>query len=137
MCGLVHSRSTRVVPSSSRPLPRCARTGSAGAATWWPGTTTHVKMFNYPVVWDDAPCRVFKGHSSHVTCTRFSCDDRHVLSVGDRDRAVFQWRTIGVCQEDEAQDRPLVSQGGEGERGPGIKEHGRQRWCHCQLHQRP
>lgn len=29
-----------------------------------------VKMFNYPVVADDAPFKAFRGHASHVTSVR-------------------------------------------------------------------
>lgn len=37
-------------------------------------------------------------------CVRFSCDDRYVVSVGGHDRGIFQWRTVGVAQEDQAKD---------------------------------
>ena len=57
-----------------------------------------VRLFNYPVVWDDAPFKAFRGHASHVMCVRFSSDDRRVLSTGGNDRCVFQWRTMGVCE---------------------------------------
>ena len=33
-----------------------------------------------------------RGHSSHVMNVRFSPDDDWVVSVGGKDRAVFQWR---------------------------------------------
>jgi WD40 repeat protein len=55
-----------------------------------------VKIFNYPVVHDDAPWRECKGHSSHVTSVRWSCDDRTLISVGGGDRSAFQFRTTGV-----------------------------------------
>jgi len=35
---------------------------------------------------------VYGGHSSHVTCVRFSHDDSYVISTGGNDMAVFQWR---------------------------------------------
>jgi hypothetical protein len=40
-----------------------------------------VKLFSYPVVADDAPYRAYRGHASHVTCVRFSSDDRKVCLV--------------------------------------------------------
>lgn len=66
---------------------------------------SNVKLFNYPVVADDAPYKCFRAHASHVMCVRFLCDDRRVISVGGRDRAVCQWRTLGVNQQDDAKVR--------------------------------
>ncbi len=34
-----------------------------------------VKLFNYPVVVDDAPHRAYRGHCSHVMGVRFNMDD--------------------------------------------------------------
>ncbi|KAK3283901.1 hypothetical protein CYMTET_8419, partial [Cymbomonas tetramitiformis] len=56
-----------------------------------------VKLFNYPVVADDAPFRAYRGHASHVMGICFTCDDRHVISAGGKDRAVMQWRTHGIA----------------------------------------
>lgn len=67
-----------------------------------------VKLFCSPVVADDAPYRAYKGHASHVSCVRFSRDDRRLLSVGGIDRCVFQWRTIGISTEDQAQDNFIL-----------------------------
>lgn len=41
-----------------------------------------VKLFNYPCVVEDAPHRAYRGHSAHVMCVRFSCNDRRVISAG-------------------------------------------------------
>ncbi|GMH32772.1 hypothetical protein BSKO_00606 [Bryopsis sp. KO-2023] len=67
-----------------------------------------VKLFNYPVVADDAPFRCYRGHSSHVMSIRFLADDRTVVSVGGFDRAIFQWRTCGVNSEDAAEDESVL-----------------------------
>jgi WD domain, G-beta repeat len=67
-----------------------------------------VKLFNGPVVADDAPYRAYRGHASHVTCVRFSADDRLLFSVGGHDRAVFQWRTCGVSVEDKREDEYVL-----------------------------
>ncbi|KAG1660169.1 hypothetical protein FOA52_005269 [Chlamydomonas sp. UWO 241] len=53
-----------------------------------------VKLFNYPCVIDDAPSRVYHGHSSHVMATRFSCNDAFVCSGGGHDKSVFQYRVV-------------------------------------------
>lgn len=63
-----------------------------------------VKLFNGPVLADDAPYRCYRGHASHVTCVRFTSDDRRVISVGGLDRCVFQWRTVGVALPDQEHD---------------------------------
>ena len=57
---------------------------------------SHVRLLNYPCVVEEAPAKVYNGHSSHVTNIRFSSDDTWVCSVGSRDRAVLQWRTRGI-----------------------------------------
>jgi hypothetical protein len=63
-----------------------------------------VKLFNGPVVADDAPFRAYRGHASHVMCVRFGCDDRRLFTVGGTDRCVFQWRTVGVNLDDQSVD---------------------------------
>lgn len=51
-----------------------------------------VKIFNWPCVVANAGFRKYKGHSSHVTCARFSHSDNWLFTCGSRDRAVFQFR---------------------------------------------
>ncbi|KAJ9507961.1 hypothetical protein QJQ45_021288 [Haematococcus lacustris] len=68
-----------------------------------------VRLFNFPVVWDDAPYKAFKGHSSHVMSARFSCDDRHLLSAGGHDGCIFQWRTCGVAEADHEADQLILA----------------------------
>ena len=60
-----------------------------------------VKLFNYPCVYNDAPYREYKGHASHAMSIRFSCDDRRVFTAGGHDRAVLQFRTKGIRQDEE------------------------------------
>ena len=56
-----------------------------------------------------AKFRKYVGHSAHVTNIRFTSDQRHVISVGGADHAVFQWRFLpGGVEEEE---------GGGGEEG--------------------
>ena len=54
-----------------------------------------VNLFNYPVVVTQAPCRSYRGHSSHVMNIAFTANDKRVISVGGKDRAVFQVRAPG------------------------------------------
>lgn len=51
-----------------------------------------VKLFNYPCVVEDAPYRAYRGHSSHVMCVRYNCDESLVCSAGGKDRAIFQFK---------------------------------------------
>eukprot|EP00879_Flechtneria_rotunda_P024837 GHRR01026355.1.p1 GENE.GHRR01026355.1~~GHRR01026355.1.p1 ORF type:complete len:592 (+),score=205.53 GHRR01026355.1:240-1778(+) len=55
-----------------------------------------VKLFNYPVVIEDAPHRAYRGHSSHVMCVRFNSDDSIVCSTGGKDWAMFQFKVVPV-----------------------------------------
>jgi hypothetical protein len=50
-----------------------------------------------------------RGHASHVMSVRFSADDRYVISAGGHDRGIFQWRTCGVAEPDQAQDQVILS----------------------------
>ena len=63
-----------------------------------------VNAFNYPVLVDEAPRAREAGHSSHVMNVRFSPDDRWVVSVGGKDRAVFQWRFHRTPRAEERAD---------------------------------
>jgi len=40
-----------------------------------------VKLFNYPVVVDDAPHRAYRGHCSHVMGVRFNKDGNLVRGL--------------------------------------------------------
>lgn len=56
-----------------------------------------VSLFNYPCVVQEAACRSYRGHSSHVMAACFNADDSRVISAGGKDRSVFQFR-LGECQ---------------------------------------
>lgn len=51
-----------------------------------------VKLFNSPCVVEDAPCKEYKAHSSHVMNVRFTSGDRHVVSAGGWDRTACLWK---------------------------------------------
>lgn len=53
-----------------------------------------VKIFNYPCVEDGSKFRAYKGHSSHVTCARFSATDKWLFTTGGLDGCVFQWKVV-------------------------------------------
>ena len=53
-----------------------------------------VNLFNYPVVVEHAPALRYGGHSSHVMNVKWSADESYAVSVGGRDRCVFQWRLV-------------------------------------------
>jgi len=55
-----------------------------------------VKLFNYPVVVDDAPHRAYRGHCSHVMGVRFNKDDSLLCSAGGKDWAIFQFRVVPI-----------------------------------------
>jgi len=51
-----------------------------------------VKLFRYPCAIDKASFKKFIGHSSHVTCVRFTQNDSYVISTGGNDKSIFQWK---------------------------------------------
>lgn len=59
-----------------------------------------VKLFKYPSPIDKASFKPYVGHSSHVTCVRFTNSNSHVISTGGNDKAIFQWKFF---YEDEAE----------------------------------
>ncbi|GLC69071.1 hypothetical protein PLESTF_000783800 [Pleodorina starrii] len=65
-----------------------------------------VKLFNCPVVLEDAPHRAYRGHSSHVMGVRFSCDDSLLVSVGGYDWAMFQFSVVELQPMDHGPNLP-------------------------------
>ena len=55
-----------------------------------------VKLFDFPNASEHAKFKKYAGHSSHVTCVRFACDDQYLVSTGGMDTAVMVWR-YGGC----------------------------------------
>lgn len=54
-----------------------------------------VRIFTYPVTIPKQKCKEYTGHSSHVTRTLFSGDEKHLLTVGGNDRTIILWDVIG------------------------------------------
>ena len=48
----------------------------------------------------------YRGHSSCVSNIRFSCDGKHVISIGSTDKSIFQWKFLP-----EKEETPEVKQG--------------------------
>lgn len=80
------------LPANCRPLPAPPRLWLQFLVT--ADDSGLVKLFNYPVVVEDAPHRAYRGHSSHVLGVRFNANDTTVCSVGGRDWAIFQFRLV-------------------------------------------
>ena len=55
-----------------------------------------VTLFRYPCVTPHSGCVSLEGHASHVTNLAWSRSDTCLVSVGGRDRGVFQWANRGV-----------------------------------------
>lgn len=53
----------------------------------------HVKLFRYPCVQDGSSSVVGDGHSSHVTCVRWTVAN-HLISVGGNDKCIFIWNLV-------------------------------------------
>ena len=54
-----------------------------------------VRLYTYPSYEPEASCKVYRGHSAHVTRVQFMPDGKSLLTVGGRDRCVFQWQVKG------------------------------------------
>lgn len=50
-----------------------------------------VKLFDFPTM-EHAKFKKYAGHSSHVTCVRFACNDQYLVSTGGMDTSVIVWR---------------------------------------------
>jgi microtubule-associated protein-like 6 len=53
---------------------------------------------------------MYGGHSSHVMNVKWLADERWAVSVGGRDRAVFQWRLVPPLTQGEKAARRLAEQ---------------------------
>lgn len=85
--------------------------GSVAAAGEVQGS---VKLFRFPAG-AEAGFQEFKGHSGEVSNVMFSCNKRHLISLGGSDKSVFQWRLEArevekdeVAEENVVIDEPSV-----------------------------
>jgi len=64
-----------------------------------------VKLFKYPCPIEKSSFHVFRGHSSHVTCVRFTMDGNYLISTGGHDKSIFQWKyTNDAAASEEAKE---------------------------------
>ena len=63
-----------------------------------------VRLFRYPSREHETPFHEWRGHSSPIRAIKFMNEDTHVISIGQSDRCVFQWRYA----EDERYEEALV-----------------------------
>ncbi|CAL4174523.1 unnamed protein product, partial [Meganyctiphanes norvegica] len=78
-----------------------------------------VKLFAFPCPKKGSKCRVFVGHSAHVTNVRWTSDSGHVVSVGGADHAVFLWKfkpnRFSSVSKEQVSVRTLVDESDDGE----------------------
>ena len=60
-----------------------------------------VKLFRFPSPVEKAAYNQYNGHSSHVTTVRFMNDNKHIISVGGNDKAIFQFKFSFDSEEQE------------------------------------
>lgn len=51
-----------------------------------------VRLYTYPSLTPNSPSKTYPGHSSFVTCVRFTPSGDYLFSTGGIDFGVFQWR---------------------------------------------
>jgi WD40 repeat protein/Ca2+-binding EF-hand superfamily protein len=59
-----------------------------------------VKLFKYPCPIEKSGFNKYVGHSSHVTCVRFTTSNKYLISTGGNDKSIFQWK---FKKDDEAE----------------------------------
>jgi WD40 repeat protein/Ca2+-binding EF-hand superfamily protein len=78
---------------------------SAGTSLATADDFGRIRLYRYPcVVPKETSFTEFRGHASHAMNISFAHDDTYVISVGGRDRCVFQWHNEVDGEEDEASD---------------------------------
>jgi WD40 repeat protein len=56
--------------------------------------TGNVNLYRYPVAAKGNKCNSAHAHSSHVVTTRFTADEKYVISVGGHDLSIMQWAIV-------------------------------------------
>jgi microtubule-associated protein-like 6 len=51
-----------------------------------------VRLLRYPCLAENSAALSYSGHSSHVTCVRWTAADECVISTGGNDKTIMQWR---------------------------------------------
>lgn len=63
---------------------------------------------NYPCVAKGAQSFTYRGHSSHVMNIRWSADENVVVSVGGKDRAIFQWEVNSTAPKPDVKEAEMM-----------------------------
>lgn len=66
-----------------------------------------IKLFRFPSPFTDPPCRVYSGHSSHVTRLKFSRTNV-LAALGGDDHTISQWTLEAAGRSERPQAQPLV-----------------------------
>ncbi len=74
-----------------------------------------VKLFRYPSPVEKAAYNQYNGHSSHVTCVRFTSNNKHVISTGGNDKAIFQFKFAFDNEGNENEEVEYEEEGEEEE----------------------
>ena len=53
-----------------------------------------IKIFRYPVLQKGAEFVTAFGHTSMCTKARFNADDSYLITIGGKDRSIFQWQVV-------------------------------------------
>lgn len=54
----------------------------------------HVQISNNPCIAKESKHLKFSAHVLEVSKTRFSCDDKYIVSIGKHDRAIIVWKVV-------------------------------------------
>lgn len=72
-----------------------------------------VNLFKYPVPKSGTQYKRYPGHSAHVTCARFTYNDKRIITTGGNDKTIFQWRRVDESQKilpnDDEMDDPIAA----------------------------
>ncbi|ETV90518.1 hypothetical protein H310_14708 [Aphanomyces invadans] len=59
----------------------------------------HVRLYKYPCVPTNNLCHQYNGHSGRISHVEFTMDDQFVMTSGEDDRCLFQWRVEMEAKE--------------------------------------
>ena len=59
-----------------------------------------IKLHSFPCVPDDSECHRFPAHAGNIACLRFSFDEKRLISVGEHDRCIVQWKAFEFEEKD-------------------------------------
>jgi len=60
-----------------------------------------VNLYAFPCMHKKPGFKAYQGHSSFVTCVRFTPGDQFLLSAGGGDLAIIQWRVVNILHDEK------------------------------------